>query len=117
MMSLDNWVVAAARAVGLRADEIPADLRKGLLDLVAGVPNAVGPLAGPMTGYVLGLAVGRGMAPMAAITAVADLARGWAEQPGDDQPPERTGPPAPGADPQVPLARAQQLDEDRGSGS
>lgn len=111
MTSLDNWVVAAAQALGLRADEIPADLRKGLLDLVDAVPSAVGPLAGPMTGYALGLAVGRGAAPTAALTALRDVASDWTKQHGDDQAPEPTGPPAPGADPEVPIARAQELSD------
>ncbi|MDQ6657331.1 MAG: DUF6457 domain-containing protein [Actinomycetota bacterium] len=112
MTSLDSWVVAAARTLGLRADEIPADLRKGLLDLVEALPAVAGPLAGPMTGYALGLAVGRGTAPTAALTSLRDLAGEWTQQHGEEQVPEPAGPPAPGADPEVPLARAQQLTKD-----
>jgi hypothetical protein len=106
MTSLDNWVVDATGALGLRADEVPADLRKGLLDLVEEVAGTVGPLAGPMTGYVLGMAVGRGMSPTAAISVLADLARAR-EQRGEESQ-DGAGPPAPGADTSVPAARTQQ---------
>jgi len=103
MTSLDGWVVDAAQALGVRADEVPADLRKGLLDLLEKVDGRIGPLAGPMTGYVLGVAVGRGMSPTAGLTVLDDLVRSSPEAAG--RTPEPTGPPAPGADTTVPAAR------------
>lgn len=104
MTSLDRWVVDAAQALGVRPDEVPADLRNGLLDLVELVDSRVGPLAGPMTGYLLGIAAGRGMSPKVGLTVLQDLASSRSAEAGG-QPPEPAGPPAPGADTTVPAAR------------
>lgn len=107
MTSLDSWVLDAAAALGVSAVDVPADLRKSLLDLTEQLGGVAGSPAGPMTGYVLGLAVGHGASPAASLQALHDLLRTHTERSGDDTP-EQAGPPAPGADTSVPVARVQQ---------
>jgi hypothetical protein len=75
MSTLDEWLTESGRALGLDTPAIPADLRNQLLDLTRDVAHGVARIAGPLTCYQLGLAVGRGAAPSAALAAVTDLAR------------------------------------------
>ena len=75
MSTLDEWLTDSGRALGLDTPAIPADLRNQLLDLTRDVAHGVARIAGPLTCYQLGLAVGRGAAPSAALAAVTDLAR------------------------------------------
>lgn len=72
MSILDDWVSAATSALGLPADAIPADLRTGLLDVTRDAAHGVTRVAGPLTTYLIGLAVGAGMDSAAALRAVAD---------------------------------------------
>jgi len=114
MSTLDDWLADAGRALGLEPGSVPADLRNQLLDLTRDVAHGVARIAGPLTCYQIGLAVGRGAAPSAALAAVADLARAR----GDDEqrsPAEAaTGAPAPGADTTVPAAQeADPIEPDR----
>jgi hypothetical protein len=110
MSTLDDWLIDSARALGLDTPAIPADLRNELLDLTRDVAHGVARIAGPLTCYQVGLAVGRGAAPSAALAAVADLARARLAQSdtadGDAARPSSAPDPAvPGGDTAVPAAR------------
>ena len=73
MSTLDDWIIDASRALDLPADSIPADLRDDLLDLTRDVAHGVARIAGPLTTYLVGIAVGRGQAPSAALASVLAL--------------------------------------------
>lgn len=73
MSTLDDWIVQASHALGLPADAIPADLRDELLDLTRDVAHGVARIAGPLTCYLVGIAVGRGQAPSAALASLTAL--------------------------------------------
>jgi len=55
---LDAWVATLAETLGLGADEHPTGL---LLDLTRDAAHGVVRPAGPLTTYLVGLAVARGM--------------------------------------------------------
>lgn len=107
MSTLDEWLADAAKALGLPPDTVPADLRNQLLDLTRDVAHGVARIAGPLTTYQVGLAVGRGASPSAAIAALADVVRAH-EGERADRDSDPAGPPAPGADTSVPAAQEQQ---------
>jgi hypothetical protein len=73
MSTLDDWIIDASRALDLPADSIPTDLRDDLLDLTRDVAHGVARIAGPLTTYLVGIAVGRGQAPSAALASVLAL--------------------------------------------
>jgi len=85
MSTLDDWIIDASRALEIPADSIPADLRNDLLDLTRDVAHGVARVAGPLTTYLVGIAVGRGQAPSAAMAAVSDLLPAEPDQPTDKQ--------------------------------
>jgi hypothetical protein len=70
MSTLDDWIMRAAAELKLSPDAIPADLRNDLLDLTRDVAHGVARVAGPLTCYLVGVAVGRGAPPHAALAAV-----------------------------------------------
>ena len=74
MSTLDDWLREATAALQLPVDAVPADLRTDLLDVTRDVAHNVTRVAGPLTTYLLGLAVARGMAPSAAVGVVKSLA-------------------------------------------
>jgi hypothetical protein len=74
--TLDDWIADAAHTLGLPAESLPLDLRDALLDATREVAHGVARVAGPLTTYLVGLAVGAGMPPSTAVEHVADLARG-----------------------------------------
>lgn len=76
MSTLDDWLIDASRALGLPPESIPADMRTDLLDATRDVAHGVARVAGPLTCYLLGLAVARGTAPSAAVERITALARG-----------------------------------------
>jgi len=64
-----QYIAEMSQVLGVNADEVPVD---GLLDLTGEVARrAYRPMA-PITGYLIGLAVGAGMTPADAITKVHD---------------------------------------------
>jgi hypothetical protein len=75
MSTLDDWITEAGRTLSLPAGPIPADLRNELLDLTRDVAHGVARVAGPLTCYLAGIAVGRGAAPGATVAALAALAQ------------------------------------------
>ncbi|WP_196073465.1 DUF6457 domain-containing protein [Nakamurella alba] len=75
MSTLDDWLMEAGRSLALPPGPIPADLRNELLDLTRDVAHGVARVAGPLTCYLVGVAVGRGAAPGAALAALTDLVK------------------------------------------
>lgn len=73
MSTLDDWIDRAAGSLDLPADSIPAGLRDELLDLTRDVAHGVARIAGPLTCYLVGVAVGRGADPAQALAAVQAL--------------------------------------------
>ena len=76
MSTLDDWVGQACDALDLPNDSIPADRRDALLDLTRDVAHGVARIAGPLTCYLVGIAVGRGADPAQALAKVSALAAG-----------------------------------------
>ena len=74
MSTLDDWLADAAAALDLPADSITTELRNGLLDVTRDVAHGVTRVAGPLTTYLLGLAVGAGADPEAAVRSLSGLA-------------------------------------------
>jgi hypothetical protein len=74
MATMDDWLVAAGRALGLDPAEVRQDL---VLDLARDVAHQVARPAAPVTAYLLGLAAGRGADPERAARTLTDLARTW----------------------------------------
>ncbi len=74
MSTLDDWLREATTALQLPTDSIPADLRNDLLDVTRDVAHSVTRIAGPLTCYLLGLAVAQGVAPSAAVEHLRELA-------------------------------------------
>ena len=74
MSTLDDWIAQASAALDLPADSIPNDRREALLDVTRDVAHGVARIAGPLTCYLVGIAVGRGADPTQAMAAVSALA-------------------------------------------
>jgi hypothetical protein len=73
MSTLDDWIAQVGDALDLPADSIPDDLRDALLDLTRDVAHGVARIAGPLTCYLVGIAVGRGADPAQALATVSAL--------------------------------------------
>lgn len=73
MSTLENWIGDTGAALDLTPDQIPAGLRDELLNLTRDVAHGVARIAGPLTCYLVGVAVGRGMDPAQATATVARL--------------------------------------------
>jgi hypothetical protein len=74
MSTLEDWIAEAADALGLPPAPIPADLRDELLDVTRDVAHGVARIAGPLTCYLAGLAVGAGASPSSAVSTLKNLA-------------------------------------------
>ena len=72
MNALDEWTDAVRD--GLHLDPIDSEL---VLDLARDVAHGVLRPAAPLTAYLVGVAVGRGAEPRAAVAAVQDLIATW----------------------------------------
>jgi len=73
MSTLDDWMAQAERALDVPAGSVTNELRDELLDLTRDVAHGVARIAGPLTCYLVGVAVGRGQSPataLASLTAV-----------------------------------------------
>jgi hypothetical protein len=70
MSTLDDWMAQAARALDLPANAVTTELRDELLDLTRDVAHGVARIAGPLTCYLVGVAVGRGQTPSVALAAL-----------------------------------------------
>jgi hypothetical protein len=73
MSTLDDWIAQASDALDLPADSIDTALRDELLDLTRDVAHGVARIAGPLTCYLVGVAVGRGADPSAAVASLTGL--------------------------------------------
>ncbi|MCZ3387429.1 MAG: DUF6457 domain-containing protein [Actinomycetia bacterium] len=76
---MDNWVDALTRAL-----ELPSAVdTETVLDVARDVAHNVERRAAPVPTYLVGVAVGRGMAPEVAVERVRELVQGWstAEKP------------------------------------
>jgi len=74
--TLDDWLAAAARELGLD----PADLDLSLiLDLARDVAHGVARPAAPLTAYLLGVATRRGADEPAAAARITALATAWTD--------------------------------------
>ena len=76
---LDAWVAALAESLGLGADQHPIGL---LLDLTRDAAHGVVRPAGPLTTYLVGLAVARGMTVEDAVARARTTIAEWADGPG-----------------------------------
>jgi hypothetical protein len=74
MSTMDQWTAAVCADLGLDPDS--ADLR-AVLDLTRDVAHGVARPAAPLTAYLVGVAVGRGLALPDAAGRIAALAAGW----------------------------------------
>lgn len=77
MSTLDEFIEQTERALQLPAGSLPSDVRDQLLDLTRDVAHGVTRIAGPLSTYLLGLAVGAGADRDSGIAAVSELARSW----------------------------------------
>ena len=75
MSTMDQWTAAVCADLGL--DPSSADLR-AVLDLTRDVAHGVARPAAPLTAYLVGVAVGRGLSLSDAPGRVSALAAGWA---------------------------------------
>jgi hypothetical protein len=75
MSTLDDWIAQASTSLDLPPDAISTELRTELLDLTRDVAHGVARIAGPLTCYLVGVAVGRGADPAVAAAQLAALAR------------------------------------------
>lgn len=73
MSTLDDWIAQAGAALDLPADSLPNDSRDALLDLTRDVAHGVARIAGPLTCYLVGIAVGRGADPAQALATIGAL--------------------------------------------
>lgn len=74
MSTLESWITEASAALSLPPDSFDNPLRDDLLDVTRDVAHGVARVAGPLTTYLIGLAVGAGMPRDEAIRAVKELA-------------------------------------------
>ncbi len=74
MSTLDDWLTDAAAALSLPGVTISPDLRAELLDLTRDVAHGVARVAGPLTCYLIGMAVTAGAPPANAIATLRKLA-------------------------------------------
>jgi hypothetical protein len=77
MSTLEQWTTAVCAELGL--DPGTADTR-AVLDLAREVAHSVDRPAAPLTAYLAGIAVGRGMDPETAATRVLNRAQAWAAE-------------------------------------
>ncbi|HSR85344.1 MAG TPA: DUF6457 domain-containing protein [Streptosporangiaceae bacterium] len=78
MTTLDSWTAAACADLGV--DPAAVDVRQ-ILDLARDAAHQVDRPAAPVTAYLLGLAVGRGMPADEARARLSALAAGWPRPP------------------------------------
>lgn len=74
---LDRWAAELAPALGLGTVDVPTDL---LLDVTRDVAHAIVRPAGPITTYLIGLAVANGMSAEDAAARVQELVNQKSDQ-------------------------------------
>jgi hypothetical protein len=74
MADVETWLAEVAGALDIPLEEVlPGTLRSELLDLTGDVAHNVVRLAVPLTSYLMGVAVGRGVPAEDAFRIVGDL--------------------------------------------
>jgi Domain of unknown function (DUF6457) len=79
MSTLEQWTASVCADLGL--DGLDAADTRAVLDLARDVAHAVDRPAAPLTAYLAGMAVGRGIALPEATARVQALAAGWTPEP------------------------------------
>jgi Domain of unknown function (DUF6457) len=79
MSTLEEWTAAVRAGLELGPDPLGTADSKTVLDLARDVAHAVDRPAAPLTAYLLGVAVGRGLTLPAASGRVRSLATAWAK--------------------------------------
>jgi hypothetical protein len=80
MSTLEQWTASVAADLGLESLDPGAADTRAVLDLARDVAHAVARPAAPLTAYLVGIAVGRGLAPADAAARVQALAAGWSPE-------------------------------------
>ena len=74
MADVEDWLARVGEALGVPVAEVlPKDLRREMLDLTGDIAHNVVRVAVPWTSYLIGVAVGRGVAPAEALRIVHEL--------------------------------------------
>ena len=79
MSTLEEWTAAVRAELGLDPGPLSMSETRIVLDLGRDVAHAVDRVATPLTAYLLGMAVGRGLSLPDASDRVRALVAGWAE--------------------------------------
>jgi hypothetical protein len=79
MSILEEWTAAVGAGLGLGPGPLSTADTKAVLDLARDVAHAVDRPAAPLTAYLLGVAVGRGLTLPEAADRVRTLAARWPE--------------------------------------
>jgi hypothetical protein len=79
MNTLEEWTAAAGAGLGLDSGPLSTAEIKAVLDAAGDVAHAVARPAAPLTAYLLGVAVGRGLTLPEAAERVRALAARWPE--------------------------------------
>ena len=82
MSTLEEWTAAVRAGLGLDPGPLSTPEIRTVLDLARDVAHAVDRPAAPLTAYLLGVAVGRGLTLPDASDRVRALAAGWTESTG-----------------------------------
>lgn len=77
MSTLEEWTAAVCADLGLEPETVEVS---AVLDLARDVAHGVARPAAPLTAYLAGIAVGRGMPPAEAAGRVTRLAGSWEGQ-------------------------------------
>jgi Domain of unknown function (DUF6457) len=75
---LEEWIEAACQELGLDRRELDRDL---VLDLARDVAHGVARPGAPLTAFLLGLAVARGVPARAAAARLSTMANQWKDHP------------------------------------
>jgi hypothetical protein len=78
--TLEEWAAAVCADLGLEPEIVDVST---VLDLARDVAHGVARPAAPLTAYLAGIAVGRGMPPAEVTDRVTRLAGSWQEQRGE----------------------------------
>jgi Domain of unknown function (DUF6457) len=77
MNTLEQWTAAVCADLGLGSLDPGSADTKAVLDLARDVAHGVARPAAPLTAYLVGVAVGRGLALPDAAARIRALAAGW----------------------------------------
>jgi hypothetical protein len=86
MSTLQEWTAAVGGDLGLDPGPLSTAETKAVLDLARDAAHAVDRVAAPLTAYLLGVAVGRGLTLPEAADRIRALAASWPETESTTQP-------------------------------